>query len=288
MEPIPLNNGCSSVEELSLQQLLLLNSPEISGICGDPCVNPRVGDEYQAEIPPMMSEGVVDYSNSFLRGLPIPVTWVHDRISNKGDEGCRMRNTDDSVHANSSNKSRMNRKNSILKKKGSKQNVEPLDLGFDEGKEPKSAILGPLEAGEANLSQLPKSKSYVPVPGLPNHPWSDADIDCFVLSLYIFGKNFVQVERFMENKKMWNILSFYYGEFYRSDGYHRWSDCQKTKRKKCIYGQKIFTGWRQQELLSRLHPHVPLHSQNNILEVLQISMLCEISIYGLAIAGPLS
>ncbi|KAJ9180242.1 hypothetical protein P3X46_008512 [Hevea brasiliensis] len=281
MEPIPPNNDCNSIEESSFQQLVLPSSPEISGISGDPQVNPRVGDEYQAEIPPMISEYehfqllldpfdsevTIDDSHSFLIGLPILVTWVHNTINNIEDEGCRMSSPDDSVLATWSNKSRTNRKNNILKKKGSNQNAEPLDLGFVDGKEPKPAILGPQEAGEANLSQLHKSKRYDPVPVVLNHPWSDADVDSFILGLYIFGKNFVQIERFLENKKIGEILSFYYGEFYRSDGYNRWSDCQKTKRKKCIYGQKIFTGWRQQELLSRLHPHVPVHSQNNFLEV---------------------
>ncbi|KAF2316909.1 hypothetical protein GH714_042250 [Hevea brasiliensis] len=75
-----------------------------------------------------------------------------------------MSSPDDSVLATWSNKSRTNRKNNILKKKGSNQNAEPLDLGFVDGKEPKPAILGPQEAGEANLSQLHKSKRYDPVP----------------------------------------------------------------------------------------------------------------------------
>ncbi|XP_038998294.1 uncharacterized protein LOC120123480 [Hibiscus syriacus] len=66
---------------------------------------------------------------------------------------------------------------------------------------------------------------------------------------------------------MGDILSFYHGAFYRSDGYRKWSDRQKKSRRKNIYGWKIFTGWRQQELLSRLLAHVPDELQNNLLEV---------------------
>lgn len=279
MEPIPPNIDGNSIEESSFQQLTLPSSPEISGISGEPLVNPRVGDQYQAEIPPMISEyehfqlllnpfdsEVTVDSHSFLIGLPIPITWVHNKM-NDNNERCRMSNPDDLVHATWSSKSRTTRKNNILKKKAPKQNAESLDLGLDDGNEPRPVTLEPKESGKANLSQLHKNKNYDPFPGSLTHPWSDDDVDSFILGLYIFGKNFVQIERFMENKEMGEILPYYYGEFYRSDGYRRWSDCQKTKRKKCIYGQKLFTGWRQQELLSRLHPHVPVHSQTDFLEV---------------------
>ncbi|XP_039029203.1 uncharacterized protein LOC120163303 [Hibiscus syriacus] len=66
---------------------------------------------------------------------------------------------------------------------------------------------------------------------------------------------------------MGDILSFYYGAFYRSDRYCRWSDGQKKRTRKNVYGRKIFTGWRQQELLSRLLTHVPEEIQNDLQEV---------------------
>ncbi|KAI9086192.1 hypothetical protein K1719_031913 [Acacia pycnantha] len=47
--------------------------------------------------------------------------------------------------------------------------------------------------------------------------WSDADIKSFLLGLFIFGKNFIQIKRFLEDKGMGEILSFYYGKFYKSD-----------------------------------------------------------------------
>uniref|UniRef100_A0A0R0I5U8 SANT domain-containing protein n=1 Tax=Glycine max TaxID=3847 RepID=A0A0R0I5U8_SOYBN len=47
-----------------------------------------------------------------------------------------------------------------------------------------------------------------------NNSWSDADVKSFLLGLFIFGKNFLNIKRFLENKGMGEILSFYYGKFY--------------------------------------------------------------------------
>jgi len=97
--------------------------------------------------------------------------------------------------------------------------------------------------------------------------WSDADTRCFILNLFIFGKNFTQIKRFIENKAMGEILSFYYGKFYKTDGYRRWSECMKLKGRKCMIGKKLFTGPRQHELLSRLIPHVSEEFQDSLLQI---------------------
>ncbi|GAU38718.1 hypothetical protein TSUD_396470 [Trifolium subterraneum] len=97
--------------------------------------------------------------------------------------------------------------------------------------------------------------------------WSDADTKSFLLGLFIFGKNFIQIKRFLDNKGMGEILSLYYGKFYKTDGYRRWSECRKKKGRKCMIGRKLFTGLRQHELLSRLIPHVSEESQDNLLQV---------------------
>lgn len=57
----------------------------------------------------------------------------------------------------------------------------------------------------------------------------------------------MQIKRFLENKGMEEILSFYYGKFYKSDEYRRWSDCMKIKGRKCITGH-TFSGRKQCEL----------------------------------------
>ncbi|KAJ6397520.1 hypothetical protein OIU77_018520 [Salix suchowensis] len=124
-ESIQLDHDCNSTEESSTMQLVPPRSPEISGVCGHPIDNPRVGDEYQAEIPSMISQ------------------------------------------------------------------AEHLQL-----------VTNPF--GSDGISGPPHS---------------------FLI------------------------------------------DNRKTKRKKCVYGHRIFTGWRQQELFSRLDPHVPEHFRNTFQEV---------------------
>lgn len=52
------------------------------------------------------------------------------------------------------------------------------------------------------LDQVPDyNKKYTPVPGIPVTTWTENEKKVFLLGLYIFGKNLVQVRRFMECKK---------------------------------------------------------------------------------------
>ncbi|XP_050914643.1 uncharacterized protein LOC127129522 [Lathyrus oleraceus] len=97
--------------------------------------------------------------------------------------------------------------------------------------------------------------------------WSEADAESFVLALFIFGKNFTQIKKLLENKGMGEILSFYYGKFYKSDGYHRWSECRKLKGRKHMIAKKLSTKMRQHDLLSRLSPHVTKKSQDTLSKV---------------------
>ncbi|CAK8544680.1 unnamed protein product [Lathyrus sativus] len=104
--------------------------------------------------------------------------------------------------------------------------------------------------------------------GLPiSVTWSDADAESFVLALFIFGKNFTLIKKFLENKGMGEILSFYYGRFFKSDGYHRWSECRKLKGIKHTIAKKLSTKMRQHDLLSRLSPQVSKKSQDTLSKV---------------------
>ncbi|ONI28326.1 hypothetical protein PRUPE_1G138400 [Prunus persica] len=67
---------------------------------------------------------------------------------------------------------------------------------------------------------------------------------------------------------MGHVLSFHYGKFYRSHRYIRWAKCQKLRSRRCKFGPRIFSGLRQQELLSRLLPHMAEECQNTLLEAL--------------------
>ncbi|KAF9681578.1 hypothetical protein SADUNF_Sadunf05G0016200 [Salix dunnii] len=277
-ESTQLDHDCNSTEESSTMQLVPPRSPEISGVCGHPIENPRVGDEYQAEIPSMISQaehlqlvtipfgsdGISGPPHSFLIGLPVPIMWLDDHKASSGeDEGCgSLSHAGDAALKNESSKSKKCKKHCTVKKEVSDLNAELLD----DVKGLKPATFQSKVEGKENLDQLCKSKNYYPLPGLLHRPWRNADVDGFILGLYIFGKNLVQIQRFID-KEVGEILSFYYGKFYMSDAYRRWSDNRKTKRKKCVYGHRIFTGWRQQELLSRLDPHIPEHFRNTFQEV---------------------
>ncbi|KAI4349630.1 hypothetical protein L6164_010195 [Bauhinia variegata] len=105
------------------------------------------------------------------------------------------------------------------------------------------------------------------LPGSMGEPWNDIEYNSFLLGLYIFGKYLNLVKRFVGSKNMGDILSFYYGKFYRSERYRRWSECRRLRTRRCIYGQKIYTGWRQQELLSRLFSGISEECQNMLIEL---------------------
>ncbi|WJX85402.1 hypothetical protein P8452_67861 [Trifolium repens] len=156
--------------------------------------------------------------------------------------------------------------------------IEPASYGVDD----LSPRIGPEYQAEISFvikkseqlrmnpadSESVHDKSHSLEIGLPiSVIWSDADTKSFLLGLFIFGKNFVQIKRFLDNKGMGEILSFYYGKFYNSDGYRRWSECRKIKGRNCIIGQRLFTGLRQRKLLSRLISHVSKESQDNLLQV---------------------
>lgn len=66
---------------------------------------------------------------------------------------------------------------------------------------------------------------------------------------------------------MGEVLSYYYGEFFRSAGYKRWDACRNARSRRFIRGLRIFSGPRQQELLSRLLAAVPTEARDALLEV---------------------
>ncbi|PIN08153.1 hypothetical protein CDL12_19269 [Handroanthus impetiginosus] len=247
MASIPLDKNEDCIDDLHVEQLVSTNGDncgeaEISdpyyaaNIFGEPDIMPRIGEEYQAELPPLRGDvdempylrnhGDTEVSKRFLVGLPIPLKWISMR--SKGSDYIVEKRT----YSNGDIK---------LCKEGS-----------------------PNLPGEEKIL---KCNGEFLVPGLLGEDWSDAEKASFLLGLYIFEKNFVEVRRFVETKEMGSVLSFYYGKFYGTEEYRRWSKCRKTKSKKCVYGQRIFSGLRQQELLSRLLPKVSEECKSALLEV---------------------
>ncbi|XP_042474962.1 uncharacterized protein LOC122057036 [Macadamia integrifolia] len=294
MNSAELNNELEGIEETPVDRSLEPASSEISGIFGDPQVFPRIGDQYQVEIPPLIKESdrlqvikepsdaedMVDVSHSFLVGLPIPIMWVHDKVNKVKRESLEcLSDPDDATDRNGLVESESNKEYHMISNNGDLKR-ESLDFVRKYGKGLESSaslefevvsrqidVLSMVQEKKSDLDQRHGGRTYCPVPGFLGGSWSDIEKESFILGLYIFGKNLIQVKRFMESKEMGDIQSFYYGEFYRSDAHRKWSECRKIRSRRCIHGQKIFTAWRQQELLSRLLPCVSEDCQNTLLEV---------------------
>ncbi|XP_057485380.1 uncharacterized protein LOC130771732 isoform X2 [Actinidia eriantha] len=262
------NEEC--IEDTSMERLLSPDSSDAYNVFGEPELFPRVGDQYQVEIPPIMIESEyclytknpfeVDFLPGvpfdFLLGLPIPITWINKEVGNGKHERHEFLGDSKGTFY----KNRLLESDSSLK-------VEPPNIGLENG-------IGfgdhtSLASDQEMKRKIHKygGKPYCLVPGSFGGSWSDVEEARFLLGLYIFGKNLVQVKRFIDSNKMGDMLSFYYGRFFRSDEYRRWSDCRRVRSRRCAYGQRIFMGSRQQELLSRLSLNVSEECQNTLVEV---------------------
>ncbi|KAG0452551.1 hypothetical protein HPP92_025215 [Vanilla planifolia] len=279
-------------EQNCVAKLLSVDSPSSSSdgtndLYQDSVVGPRVGEQYQVHIPPLTRAteffpvlldsskmSVIDASHGI--GLAIPVWWVQ-----RAGDGISSKN----MHEEYPNKfaSSIAAELDKLQNGSSVQTVFKLntlnvcasqysDLNGSLNESSLCKVESPCSLYQTNhVSNSVNSKIrencqkdvcsssptknvgyFFALPGSPNSSWTEEEMQSFILALHIFGKNFIQVKKFMENKRMEDIISLYYGKFFRSDAYHRWSECRKSISKRSIFGQRIFTGWRQHELLSRV------------------------------------
>lgn len=195
------------------------HSSAAGDIFGEPQRTARIGDEYQAQIPFLMTENEqlmelptsqdakIDVQNKFRIGLSIPVVWIRNQHKNKKEKAAK-------------------------------------------GK------CGHSGSGTDSL-----------VPGSPSESWSVIEHDSFLVGLYIFGKNLGIVNKFVGNKGMRNVVSYYYGKFYRTSEHQKWSRFRKKRSRKSVPGKKIFNGWRRHELLSRLLPNVTEECKTSLTQV---------------------
>lgn len=260
MDPIEMSYDAVRTEDSTAEVLLPSESEHANhyNVFGEPEVLPRVGDEYQVEIPALISQPnfirlrLEPFDDPTIRcgphnfhvASPIPVMWVplqHGNVKREQQEFVAETC------------------GSSIKKDGLKldNKIEP--------EESEELMLGDIDR---QTFKRCTQEGHFPVPGSQYNLWSEPEEANFLIGLYIFGKNLILVKRFIENKSMGEIMSFYYGKFYGSAKYHRWSMCRKMKNRRCVYGQKFFTGLRQQELLSRLLPQVSEESQSKLMEVI--------------------
>ncbi|KAM5569012.1 hypothetical protein ABKV19_016505 [Rosa sericea] len=258
-------------------------SLEASAICdvfSDPKVLPRVGNEYQVEIPPLSAASycfrlinhptnakiTADDPFEFLMGLPIPVMRIYEEVKSK-DHDSEV-SFDVAAGVANKNGSLKSKRVKQIESDNSKLSAEPMDIKSAHGMiSGKSVKLGLKQEMMSEMHEKRKGRQYSLVPGSSIDHWSDIEKDSFLLALYIFGKNLLQVKKFIGSKQMGDILSFYYGKFYRSCSYIRWAERKRKKSKRGKLGENLFTGLRQEVLLSRLLPHLSEEDQTTLLEV---------------------
>lgn len=284
MDIIEENHDWNCTEDESADQSFFREAPGICDAFRDPELFPRIGNEFQVEIPAyirecayrLLTESPTDVTilpggcHEFLVGLPLQLMWISEEVGKiKHEQQVNAGEWTDVSNRNESEKSEsIGGEMEIVPDGDLKAKVKPLDIPFNDGTGiGESAKLCVQQEINNEMQHKHGGEGYCLVPGSMCNSWSDAEEDSFLLGLYIFGKNLVQVKNFVESKKMGDILSFYYGKFYRSDRYRKWSECRKIRSRKCVYGQRIFTGSRQQGLLSRLLLQVSEDSKHILLEV---------------------
>ncbi|KAM0948552.1 putative transcription factor MYB/SANT family [Dioscorea sansibarensis] len=227
---------CSVV--ISFDHILSSDLPGVDDLHEDESVAPRIGDMYQVEIQPLSTESerlqlihtptemdkFLGVNFSIVPGSSTPIMLSKSVDNHLEHEHERIRGTDSC---------------------GMPLSVTNADY-------------------KQSLTASDNDKGMGILPGTQATPWTAAESQSFLLGLYIFGKNLVVIRRFVGTKDMGDVLCFYYGKFYRSDAHRRWSECRKMRSRRCIHGSRIFTGWRQQELLSRLLPGISRNLQDTL------------------------
>ncbi|KAJ1402334.1 hypothetical protein SESBI_28026 [Sesbania bispinosa] len=189
---------------------------------GDPQVLPRVGDQYQAEIPSLIAAPFLsqvtknlrdsDMLESFPPGFPIPLM----------KEPCKVQRSCGTLESVASEEGQV-----ISGSECTNTKVESQPALLSEGQN---------VGGCSNLQSSFKFDETV--------------IDsCHELKTELD-----------QSRKMHLLPGL-------SEGHCRWSKCRKLRVRRCIWGQKIFTGWRQQELLSRLSSQVSGECQTMLVEL---------------------
>ncbi|KAL9672808.1 hypothetical protein QQ045_029060 [Rhodiola kirilowii] len=245
----------------------------LPGVSGEPKTCPRVGDQYQAVIPDLIQGNEISKPNQVGKVneaindlspiLPIPLKWAPNKA--RDAESLQARHSHPDPYAEE-NQIVLNSENgSIL--------IEPAENATDNKVEVSDIRLevdrmkldvASQEGTERMLAK--RERNLYPLPDTPDKPWSDFEQESFLLALYIFGKDLYLVMKFVETKKMEDVISFYYGAFYKCSKYQRWAKCLRSRSRKSRHGRRMFTGARQQELFSRLNPHNSEEISNKLAE----------------------
>ncbi|KAJ8766744.1 hypothetical protein K2173_007811 [Erythroxylum novogranatense] len=279
MDLVGVNHSERYTDDESEEQPLAEETPGIPDVSHDSGLAPRIGEQYQVKLPPLMTKSaytllmeiptnatLFDTNYGFLVGLPISLMWINDGVDNVKHAAqfpafWTNRSVESKYIKSEGSTARQGCADGVLNPK-----AESIDTILD-------GVVKIENSGELHLQQgfkfemLQKCAGHCMVPGSLGGTWTDVEEASFLLGLYIFGRNLVQVKNFVETKTIGDLLSFYYGNFYRSDRYRRWSECQKVRNRRCIQGKRILRGLRQQEPLSSLLLNLSVERRKTLLEL---------------------
>ncbi|CAN6295119.1 unnamed protein product [Urochloa humidicola] len=283
-------------EDIGDQQLSSEASLASDVIYDDSPVPPCIGSAHQAEIPDLLTENERHellasslngstshgYGYPIVVGLALPIMWAPPSEVNKKEEELEMQKFSESATRDSSG----DVQSQVTSTCPINNNTSKCDPAFQDQHTVVPAVQTECDTNQAHDDKMApcptqeglNATNYAgiqqigteqlnPLPYSPIALWTDLEAELFLLGLYIFGKNLNLLSRFLGTKTLGDVLSFYYGKFYKKDAYKRWSDCRKAKTRKCILGERIFQGWRQQELISRLKSKIPKEAHDSLIEV---------------------
>jgi hypothetical protein len=289
MDPIEIKDDEEPPLDVLVDQPRFLEPICPEEVNEDTRVYPRVGEEYQVEVPALVTQeehlaqrSLPAYDSISFGfeypvgvGLAIPASWTQN-TSNHIKENKRDFSGNSPCPSQDEGSSGNALGNLYQHSVCSECLVSKVEYAEQAEKLPGSAgqDMHCLQEKKLGCSCAKrKINEYIPLPGMLRYSWTDEEAQTFLLGLYIFGKNLVQVTKFTESKTMGEVLSYYYGEFFRSDAYKRWASCRKARSRRCILGLRIFSVPRQQELLSRLLAGVPREVEAPLLEVFLLFLL---------------
>ncbi|KAJ1297152.1 hypothetical protein BS78_01G356100 [Paspalum vaginatum] len=265
-------------------------------IYDDSPVCPCIGSEHQAEIPNLATEderrelmasslnGSMShgYGYPIVVGLALPIVWASPSEVTKKEEELQIQKCSESetrgisgdvqsqVASTSATNNNTGKCDPTFLDPYVVVPVVQIESDIIQAHDNKKAPCHTQESQNVTSNSIieqGETKLLNPLPYSPVALWSDLEAELFLLGLYIFGKNLNLLSRFLGTKTVGDVLSYYYGKFYKRDAYKRWSDCRKAKTRKCILGERIFQGWRQQELISRLKSKIPKEAHDSLIEV---------------------
>lgn len=261
-------------------------------MAGSQRVKPRIGPKYQASVSdyrldleqsPETDSEEEDIEALYANGLPfLPIThipYLHPVLHNSnrqeerepkeerikrvgsGESSTEFSNDATIVEAKPQGTKKRKRRGSRWGRLGKVSKKIQFDAGRTD------ATKGPMSRPKNDLSDDAFETSGVLVPGEQPAVWSDNEMSAFVLGLHLFGKELCAVKRLMKSKEMKDVVHYYYGQFYRSPGFLRWSSTKNSQSRKCVHGARVVSGWRQQELLYRMNAHLSDFDKQQILAV---------------------